>query len=105
MGVTLPYDGVLALRDRMWEISPAIVKYDATEATSTLFAAAGLAAMAGLRAASASGKPFKNPIHNFYQTDPISRASVTMANCTRTFVEQSSVEGPGEGKQPQASFG
>ena len=29
---------------------------------------------------------FKAPIVNFYMTDPISRASATMAACTETFV-------------------
>jgi NADH-quinone oxidoreductase subunit G len=29
--------------------------------------------------------PFVAPIGNFYMTDPISRASETMAQCTATF--------------------
>ena len=29
--------------------------------------------------------PLKSPIENFYMTDPISRASSTMAKCTETF--------------------
>jgi NADH-quinone oxidoreductase subunit G len=29
--------------------------------------------------------PFALPIKNFYMTDPISRASETMAQCTRVF--------------------
>jgi NADH-quinone oxidoreductase subunit G len=31
--------------------------------------------------------PFASPIANFYMTDPISRASQTMAECTRQFVD------------------
>jgi len=31
---------------------------------------------------------FKSPIENFYMTDPISRASVTMADCTRAVLGQ-----------------
>lgn len=76
MGVTLPYDSVLALRDRMWDIAPHLVKYDATERVSEHVTAAGLATLVGLRTGKASGQPFKNPIVNFYQTDPISRACV-----------------------------
>ena len=34
----------------------------------------------------ALGTPFRKPIANFYQTDPISRASPTMAKCTQAFV-------------------
>ena len=30
--------------------------------------------------------PFRSPIENFYMTDPISRASETMAECTALFV-------------------
>ena len=30
--------------------------------------------------------PFVNPMENFYMTDPISRASETMARCTDTFI-------------------
>ncbi len=34
-----------------------------------------------------SDTPFKSPISNFYMTDPISRASETMAKCTETFLD------------------
>jgi len=30
--------------------------------------------------------PFESPVTNYYMTDPISRASETMAECTREFV-------------------
>ena len=33
--------------------------------------------------------PFETPIENFYMTDPISRASQTMAACTRAILGQS----------------
>jgi NADH-quinone oxidoreductase subunit G len=38
---------------------------------------------------------FVNPIANFYMTDPISRASATMAECTRQFVVTGSAERTG----------
>lgn len=109
MGHPLPYDDVLALRDRMWELSPSLVRYDTLEHTSTDIGLAGLKALAVHTAsATVSGAPFLKPIANFYQTDPISRAyvlpsssshseshyglcwtsrSVTMAQCTRSFVK------------------
>lgn len=76
----LPYDDVLALRDRMWELSPSLVRYDTLEHTSTDIALVGLKTLA-LRTASgvASGAPFHKPIANFYQTDPISRAYVLLS--------------------------
>uniref|UniRef100_D8Q693 NADH-ubiquinone oxidoreductase 78 kDa subunit, mitochondrial n=1 Tax=Schizophyllum commune (strain H4-8 / FGSC 9210) TaxID=578458 RepID=D8Q693_SCHCM len=88
LGTTLPYDDILALRDRMWEISPTLVRYDVTERTSVDTALVGvkqlIAKTAGAKAVFA---PLKKPIENFYQTDPISRASVTMAQCTKAFVK------------------
>ncbi|EIN14653.1 NADH-quinone oxidoreductase [Punctularia strigosozonata HHB-11173 SS5] len=84
---TLPYDDVLSLRDRMWEISPSLVRYDVTEPTSTSVALAGLKTIVDSTAtAKVTGAPLRKPISNFYQTDPISRASVTMAQCTKAFV-------------------
>ncbi|KAG8902624.1 hypothetical protein FRB99_004312 [Tulasnella sp. 403] len=87
VGTPLPYDDVLGVRDRMWEIAPSLVRYDVTEPTSVDVALAGLSFLSGKTSKEATGAPFKNPITNFYQTDPISRASVTMAQCTRSFVK------------------
>ncbi|KII91867.1 hypothetical protein PLICRDRAFT_157289 [Plicaturopsis crispa FD-325 SS-3] len=88
VGTPLPYDDVLSLRDRMWEISPTLVRYDVTERTSPEVALTGLKIVAAnTTSAKAVGAPFRKPITNFYQTDPISRASVTMAQCTRSFVK------------------
>jgi NADH dehydrogenase (ubiquinone) Fe-S protein 1 len=76
---TLPYDDVLALRDRMWELSPSLVRYDTLEHTSTDIALAGLKTLAAHTAsAKVGGAPLLNPIANFYQTDPISRACVSL---------------------------
>ena len=78
IGTPLPYDDVLALRDRMWEISPTLVRYDTTEATSVDVALVGLKQIANQTAGTkAVGTPLRRPIANFYQTDPISRACVS----------------------------
>jgi NADH-quinone oxidoreductase subunit G len=37
--------------------------------------------------------PFVSPINNFYMTDPISRASVTMAQCAETYLKQTEKTG------------
>ena len=75
IGAPLPYDNVLELRDRLWEISPTLVRYDVTEPTSVDVALAGLKTLADKTAgAKASDAPLRKPISNFYQTDPISRA-------------------------------
>ncbi|KAB5588622.1 NADH dehydrogenase (ubiquinone) Fe-S protein 1 [Ceratobasidium theobromae] len=84
IGSPLPYDDVLTLRDRMWDISPTLVRYDIAERTSLGTAQVGLNLLAQNK--QTGGGAFHKVIQNFYQTDPISRASVTMAQCTRAFV-------------------
>jgi len=104
VGSPLPYDDVLSLRDRMWEISPTLVRYGTAEPTSTEVALAGLAPLSSKVVPAASNAAFKKPITNFYQTDVISRASVTMAQCTRSFVEGEGSGFSGHEKASQASF-
>lgn len=104
-GNPLPYDDILALRDRMWEISPSLIRYGVTERTSPEVALAGLAPLGTkTKDVAVSGAAFKKPISNFYQTDPISRASVTMAQCTRSFVQGKDFGMSGSDKASQASF-
>lgn len=85
VGHPLPYEDVVGVHDRMWEIAPSLVRYDVTEPTSTEIALAGLNLLSGKTGnKAASGVPFKNPILNFYQTDPISRAYVACSmSCCR----------------------
>ncbi|KZT43284.1 NADH-ubiquinone oxidoreductase 75kD subunit [Sistotremastrum suecicum HHB10207 ss-3] len=105
VGQPLPYDEVLALRDRMWEISPSLVRYDVTEPVTSDIALAGLKTLSSRTAGVAiSGAPLKKPISNFYMTDPISRASVTMAQCTRAFVKGENYGFSEEEKTGQASY-
>lgn len=75
VGQPLSYDSVYEMRDRLWEISPTLVRYDVTESTSHEVALAGLKALATqTTGAKATNAPLRKPITNFYQTDPISRA-------------------------------
>lgn len=77
VGSPLPYDDTLSLRDRMWDISPTLIRYDQTEKTSVEVALAGLASITSNTSGSKiSGGLFMKPISNFYQTDPISRSYV-----------------------------
>jgi NADH-quinone oxidoreductase subunit G len=76
VGSKLPYDTLAQLRRRMSEVSP-------------VFAAPGQVSRAAWGAFGAAGalaaNAFTGPIANFYMTDPISRASETMAECTSVF--------------------
>jgi NADH-quinone oxidoreductase subunit G len=77
LGKRLPYDSLSQLRRRLFELSPRFQRLDAIEP-----AAWGEFGTAG----AIEGAPFAPPIANFYMTDPISRASETMAQCTEIYV-------------------
>ncbi|GAM83711.1 hypothetical protein ANO11243_017000 [Dothideomycetidae sp. 11243] len=84
IGSPLPYDDVESLRDRMAEISPALRRYDIVEPTSAEIASLSKVQLvdANKGASSASSKPLKTAIEDFYFTDAISRSSPTMARCS-----------------------
>jgi NADH-quinone oxidoreductase subunit G len=76
LGKTLPYDSLRDLRARMVKAAPSLGAVDETTTASWGdFGTDG--AMAG--------QPFESAISNFYMTDPISRASATMAECAAAF--------------------
>lgn len=81
LGAPLPYDDVAALRDRMFEISPALAAYDVVEPVA-LQQLSKVQLVDQNKGAKASGTPLKLPIENFYFTDVISRSSPTMARCS-----------------------
>ena len=77
LGKKLPYDSLRQLRSRMVEINSNFLNVDkATPATWHPFGTEGAVEPA----------PFASSVDNFYMTDPISRASETMAHCTDSFV-------------------
>jgi NADH-quinone oxidoreductase subunit G len=72
-GEALPFDNLAQLRERMFEHAPVLANLGLREiAAWEKFGKEGNVAT----------QPFKAVIANFYMTDPISRASVTMAKCT-----------------------
>jgi len=89
VGQPLPYDDVLSLRDRMWDISPTLVRYDSVETPSMDITKVGLNLLSSVSSPSTpSSTAFVKPIKDFYRTDPISRASVTMASCSKSFTQK-----------------
>jgi NADH-quinone oxidoreductase subunit G len=78
LGKTLPFDNVNALRGKLAAENPVF-------ATQDQIIAAPWKPNAGSSTALLE-TPFAYPIQNFYQTDPISRASKTMAECAKVFV-------------------
>jgi len=79
-GKTLPYDSIEALRARLEQTNPVFARVDILPR----FGCTDLTGPAG-DASAVAAAPFVSPVANYYQTDPISRASPTMAECTETF--------------------
>ncbi|KAI9012089.1 G subunit of NADH dehydrogenase [Phycomyces nitens] len=83
-GHTLPYDDLSSIRSRLSDISPLLTRYDTVE--KSCFSPLGLSTLQKPNVYS-SGEVLSSVIKNFYQTDPISRASSTMAKCSKTWVQ------------------
>jgi NADH-quinone oxidoreductase subunit G len=78
-GATLPFDSLAELRARLYAAYPAFAEIDEVAAGS----ADDVVRLAGLAAADKSTVTFESPIGDFYLTNPIARASKTMATCSR----------------------
>jgi NADH-quinone oxidoreductase subunit G len=77
LGDPLPFDDLSALRRQLYLDCPHFARIDDVEAASWgEFGESG----------AMDGAPFTLPVENFYMTDPISRASEVMAQCTREFI-------------------
>ena len=77
LGQTLPYDNAQELRAKLFADHPTFGQIDyAPGSTATVFDLSGLGAAGDL-----SDAPFESPVTAFHLTNPIARASVTMAEC------------------------
>ncbi|MDM7946320.1 MAG: NADH-quinone oxidoreductase subunit NuoG [Oceanibaculum nanhaiense] len=77
LGKTLPYNSLVELRQKLVADHPAFARVEHAEAGE--WGAFG-------EAGSIEDAAIAYPIRNFYMTDPVSRASATMAKCTEAFV-------------------
>ena len=77
LGKTLPYNALIELRQKLVADYPVFARVEHAEA-----GAWGAFGVAG----SIEDAAIAYPIQNFYMTDPVSRASATMAKCTEVFV-------------------
>ena len=83
MDATLPFDTLGQLRAAMAEATPAVADLDAQ----------GPGAWGDFGADGAiEATPLRSAVENFYMTDPISRASQTMAQCTAEFGTDAAAE-------------
>jgi NADH-quinone oxidoreductase subunit G len=84
LGQALPYDSLDQLRKALFAATPHLQKLNAiAPARWEIFGAEG----------AVTARAFQLPIANYYMTDPISRASETMAKCTEAFVAPASGTG------------
>ena len=77
LGQRLPYDSLPELRRALFAAVPYFARIDAIEPAP--WGSFG-------REGPLDPAPFRSPIENYYMTDPISRASETMAKCTEVYV-------------------
>ncbi len=76
-GKTLPYDDLFALRQAMIEDAPALGRLDQLDADETPFDLTEVGA-----AGAVDPSPFVSAVSDYYLTNPVARASETMAECS-----------------------
>ncbi|KAM9333999.1 NADH-ubiquinone oxidoreductase 75 kDa subunit, mitochondrial [Symphorus nematophorus] len=86
-GLTLPYDSLEEVRSRLAEVSPNLVRYDDVEEANYFKQANELAKAVNQDLIAAPLVPPQLTVKDFYMTDPISRASQTMAKCVKAVTE------------------
>ena len=77
LGKTLPFDSLAGLRKALYEAHPHFAALDMLPVND----AAALGSLAGLGGAT-DRVGFVSPVSDFYQTNPIARASAVMAECS-----------------------
>lgn len=89
-GMTLPYDTLDEVRERLVEVSPNLVCYNDVEEANFFKQANELAMLVNQQILTEPLVPPQLTIKDFYMTDPISRASQTMAKCVKAVTEGAS---------------
>ncbi|MGF1456070.1 MAG: NADH-quinone oxidoreductase subunit NuoG [Alphaproteobacteria bacterium] len=89
LGKPLPYDTLASLRTVLWKEVPALssIDYVAGHGGTAPDLLDGLADLGAI-----DGEPLRSPILNYYMTNPIARASETMAKCSAEILEAPAVQ-------------
>ena len=87
LGVTLPYDSLDQLRAKLFADHPSFGRIDYVADPTSVSLDLGALGEAG----EVSDAPFASPIKSFHLTNPIARASVTMAECAQLAVGASKI--------------
>ncbi|KAG5439136.1 hypothetical protein PCANB_001435 [Pneumocystis canis] len=85
LNVTLPYDDIHGVRNRMNQIAPSLTRYNVIESCSMSDLGIKIQIQDQNKGSQVIGHKLINPITDFYQTDVISRNSKTMARCSSYF--------------------
>ncbi|KAM5229355.1 NADH-ubiquinone oxidoreductase 75 kDa subunit, mitochondrial isoform 1-T1 [Ctenodactylus gundi] len=86
-GITLPYDTLDQVRNRLEEVAPNLVRYDGVEGANYFQQASELSKLVNQQLLADPLVPPQLTIKDFYMTDSISRASQTMAKCVKAVTE------------------
>ncbi|MGH6925347.1 MAG: NADH-quinone oxidoreductase subunit NuoG [Propylenella sp.] len=78
LGKTLPFDSLLELRARLYQVHPHMAEVDAVRGAER----ADFGRLASIGGSIGGGPNFTSPIKDFYLTNPIARASAVMAECS-----------------------
>ena len=78
LGLTLPYDSFNALREKMIQICPEF-------GDPNIISKAEWGEF-GLEGSLEDTTPYSSAVKNYFMTDPVSRASTTMLECTKHFL-------------------
>lgn len=82
-GNILPYSNLKEVRSRLLEVSPNLVRYGEREDANYFKQAHELAELVSQKMTAQSFEPKQRELADFYVTDPITRASSTMAKCVK----------------------
>jgi len=84
LGKPLPYEDLGAVRERMASVAPQLA--DASGASvEPSSAQMAILALDTVAPAKTSNVALVSSVSNFYMTDPVSRASATMAKCVEAY--------------------
>jgi len=87
LGKPLPYESLAGVRSRMAEVAPFLANAEGVvvEPSSKELADAALEFVEPAAPSKPSAAPMVSSMKNFYQSDPVSKASATMAKCVQAF--------------------
>lgn len=85
LGNSLPYNNITEIRARMSEVSPTLTQNNVLEPANFIKAQIELASASKDKLSTEPLKAFQTELSQFYMTNPVARASSTMAKCVKAF--------------------